>query len=79
MDVKTQKKDEIDLARARHFNFDTGRPFPTQGALNGLILRREENGFSRCLRKINNRLYVHLPSLDSWINDQTPGANNGNR
>ena len=35
-----------------------------------LISRIDQNGMARCFPRINNRYYVHVPSLNRWLEQQ---------
>lgn len=44
--------------------------FPGEGALKYLLLKRKENGFSKCVRIINNRIYLDVEATHRYFNDQ---------
>ena len=42
----------------------------SQGTINGLMLKRKENGFDSCVRCINNRLYIVEDKFEDYILSQ---------
>jgi hypothetical protein len=59
---------DLTLIPARQWN--KFMPTPSQGTINGLLLRRKENGFSKCVIRISNRLYIDLEEYKNWLNEK---------
>lgn len=45
---------------------DKKYPF-TMGMLRSLLINREKNGLTCCVRKIGKRLYIRMDLFDNWI------------
>lgn len=44
--------------------------FPSTGTLKYLLLRRKENGFDKCVRRISGRLYLDVKETLQFLNSQ---------
>jgi hypothetical protein len=49
---------------------------PTQGAINGLLLDRKDNGFDKCVVRISGRLYIDRDLYAQWVQDQKESKKN---
>lgn len=47
-------------------------PWPPLGGLRHLAFNREENGFSRCVRKVGRRLLIDEAEFFAWVASQNP-------
>lgn len=43
--------------------------YPSLGTLKYLALRRQKNGFSRCVKMINHRLYLHIEETQKYFKE----------
>jgi len=43
--------------------------YPSYGALKGMILKRRQNGFEKCLMKINGRIYIDVAQAEKFFGD----------
>lgn len=70
---KTEAKPATKLIPARKWS--NYHPYPSQGSMNGLLLRRKENGLDQAVVRLNNRLYISEADFFKWALAQ--GGSNG--
>lgn len=49
-------------------------PFMTHGGVRHLIFHADSNGFSRCIRRIGRRVYIHEGEFHRWVEESQTGA-----
>lgn len=70
-DSRSQKQGEREIPRILPYRkWQEYFAFPTTGTLKYLLLRRKENGFDKCVRRISGRLYLDVPAVLQFLDNQ---------
>lgn len=49
--------------------------WPSESALRHLIFDADTNGFRKCIRRVNKRILIHVPSFYKWVDKQDQTQN----
>jgi hypothetical protein len=71
VDDRLQVQEEHDTPRILPYRkWEEYFTFPSTGTLKYLLLRRKENGFDKCVRRISGRLYLDVPAVLQFLDSQ---------